>query len=146
MMREKIILTVAITACVLISSCFPKDMKEKMAKAVQESQVMFADQQFKTTLNNIEVFKLRNGYYPDSLREITFTPAFDTAYFNFVEYKRWADKYELNMKVIPKDFDPYPAEFWLGLGCERSNLMDLTVSTEIRKLDSLISQDSSIDF
>jgi hypothetical protein len=126
-----------------LPSCFPKDMKEKMAEAIQQSQVMIADQQFKTAVSNIEVFKLRNGYYPDSLREITFAPAFDTGYFNAVEYTRWADKYELNLKVIPKGFEPYPLEFWKGLGCYRSNVMDLSIiSSGMTKQDSIQNEDS----
>lgn len=104
-------------------SCFPKNMKEEMTKALQESQVVIADQQFKSVLNNIEMFKLRNGYYPDSLGEITFVSDFDKSDFKAVEYINHFDRYELNLKAIPKNMEPYPLEFWNGLGCTRSNLM-----------------------
>lgn len=123
----KFILSAGIASALLLLSCFPKDMKEQMAQAVQKSQVIMAKEQFQRTLTNIEMFKLRHGYYPDSLNEITFVSAFDSSYFRSVEYSRWADKYELNLKVIPAGFEPYPLAFWQGLGCYQSNVMDLTV-------------------
>jgi len=116
----------AITAIVfslVLFSCFPDDMGKQMGEAIAKSNIMMSDMQFKSALNNIELYKLRTGSYPDSLGEITFVSDMDRGNFRMVEYTRLEDKYELNLKVVAKGVEYYPDEFWTGLGCIRSNMM-----------------------
>lgn len=96
-------------------------------RAVQQTM---ADMEFKKALAQIEMHKLRNGHYPDSLQQIRFLSAMDSTMYQYVSYMRIDSGYELNCIMQFPSFDDkgtvkinlhYPAEFWQGLGCVRSN-------------------------
>jgi hypothetical protein len=115
----------------LMTSCIPDDIKDKMNKGMAGAQQMMADWEFKKAISQIELHKLRNGNYPNSLRELKFLSAMDSSMFNFVEYTRRDSVYELNLKMKFSSIDgkeikeihlKYPPEFWKGLGCIKSNV------------------------
>lgn len=116
----------------LMSACIPDNLKEKMNEGMSEAQQMLGDWEFKKALAQIELHKLRSGSYPNSLRELKFLTAMDSSLFHNVEYTRLDSVYELNLKMNFPSFDGkqtqrvilrYPAEFWKGLGCVKSNTM-----------------------
>src|SRR5690348_12662455 len=98
---------------------------------MSNAQQMMADWQFKSSIAQIELHKLRNGRYPNSLSELRFLSAMDSSMIRSIDYTRLDSVYELNLK--PEFFAlqgegirqielKYPAEFWAGLGCVKSNL------------------------
>ena len=90
-----------------------------------DMQRMMADQQFKNTIAQIELHKLRYGTYPASLGDIKFVPAMDSLYkFHDLEYNLLDSGYELNLNIknganVELRF---PDEYWKGLGCVKSNV------------------------
>jgi hypothetical protein len=115
----------------LLSCCVPDNLKEKLNEGIMTGHKMIADQEFKRALANIELHKLRTGSYPVSLSDLKFLSAMDSTMFGYVEYTRLDTAYELNVKMdVPSLTDGtsqklelrYPAEFWNGLGCVRSNV------------------------
>ncbi len=125
---KKIIIAVSIA--LLTFSCIPDNVKEKMAEGMKASQKMFAEHEFKKALSHIELHKLRNGQYPNSLSELQFLTAMDSSIFNTVTYTKIDTAYELNLKFEMHSLDgqaeavrlTLPAEFWDGLGCVKSNV------------------------
>jgi hypothetical protein len=122
---------VALILAIVMSSCVPDNVKEKINEGMMVGHRMLADQEFKRAVGNIELHKLRNGTYPKSLSDLKFLSALDSAMFSFVEYTRLDSVYELNVKIeVPSitEGEPgkidlrYPAEFWNGLGCVKSNV------------------------
>lgn len=140
----KTIYTAAIFFSLSLLSCFPDNIKEQMGEAIKNSQVIFSDMHFKDALHNIELYKLRTGHYPDSLGEITFVSEMDRGSFAMVAYTRLEDKYELNLKAISKEPEYYPDEFWIGLGCIKSNMMKPGTVTGTPLPDSTLAADSVI--
>ena len=117
----------------LMLSCIPDNVKEKMNKQLEFAGQMMADMEFKKAIANIELYKLRNGNYPNSLSELQFLSAMDSSIFQNVEYTRLDTVYELNLNFkLPSFTDKttegvqlhYPPEFWKGLGCVKSNLKE----------------------
>jgi hypothetical protein len=113
----------------LMTACIPDHVKEKMNEGMSNAQLMFADMEFKKALSQIELHKLRNGEYPNSLAELRFLSVFDSSMYNNVQYTKLDSVYELNLKMetmIDDGVKPielkYPDEFWKGLGCVKSNL------------------------
>lgn len=119
-----------ITLLLLMSACIPDNVKEKIVDSVSNMQKMMADMEFKKAIAQIELHKVRNGNYPNSLSELKFLSAMDSSMFSYVEYTRLDAGYELNLAVKlvglngkESNLDlQYPPEFWKGLGCVRSNL------------------------
>ena len=116
-------------ALILLSSCIPDTLKEKMNDGMSMAQTMMADQQFKSAIAQVELHKLRNGVYPNSLSELQFLSAMDSSMFHSIEYAKLDTAYELNINLDMPSFDGskkrihlnYPPEFWRGLGCIKSN-------------------------
>ncbi len=117
----------------LLSSCIPDGMKKELDKNMQFGQRMMTDQYFQRAIGLIEMHKLRHGHYPLTLKRLEYLSFSDSSIFQFVEYKRLDTVYELNAvnvfpnmdgNVNPKVDLKYPAGFWEGLGCVRSNTMD----------------------
>lgn len=114
----------------LLTGCVPDSMKEKINEELANAQEIMGDWEFKKAIAQIELHKLRNGHYPNSLSELQFLSAVDSTIFHRVEYTRLDSVYELNlvMKAASLGGDEeeidlhYPAEFWKGLGCVKSNL------------------------
>ena len=125
------IFLLALIVTALLPSCIPDSLQEKMNEGMALGQNMLADQEFKKAIAQIELHKLRNGSYPASLSDLQFLSAMDSSMFQFIEYARLDSVYELNIKMdFPvigtketKGVDlTYPAEFWKGLGCVKSNV------------------------
>src|SRR5690349_10741594 len=115
----------------IMSACIPGNVKEKMKESMSKVQEMAADMEFKKAIGAIELHKLRNGAYPNSLAELEFLTAFDSSMTAYVEYTRLDSVYELNLKMEFPSLDGketkavalhYPPEFWNGLGCVKSNV------------------------
>ena len=107
------------------------NMKDQLDKQMNEGVKIFADQDFKRAIGQIELHKLRYGNYPNSLSELKFLSVMDSSMLSQVEYQRLDTVYELNLtSSFPKinndgmhEVDlKYPEEFWQGLGCVKSNL------------------------
>lgn len=118
--------TVLLLLC--LTSCIPKEAKDQMKKM----QEMLADQNFKYAIAHIEVYKLRHGEYPPSLNQLEYLSQMDSGLYQFVQYTRLDTAYELDVHYdIVSPFEKtqsegslhYPAEFWKGLGCVKSNAM-----------------------
>jgi hypothetical protein len=112
-------------------SCIPDNLKEQMQEELIQGTKMLADQEFKKAIGQIELHKLRNGSYPSSLSELRFLTAMDSSIFNYADYRKIDSVYELNLKMELPSLDGkkketveihYPAEFWKGLGCVKSNV------------------------
>lgn len=115
----------------LLSSCIPDSVREKMDEGMKFGQEMLADQEFKKAIALIELHKLRNGSYPNSLSELEYLSAMDSSMFNSVQYVRHDSGYELNLTLEFPSFNgngitkvdlDYPPGFWEGLGCVKSNI------------------------
>ena len=113
-----------------LSSCIPDRLKEKVDEGIAEAQKILADQEFKKAIAQVEMHKLRNGQYPNSLSELKFLAPMDSTIFTSTEYTKLDSGYELNIKMdfpsfndgMKKEIDlHYPPEFWQGLGCVKSN-------------------------
>jgi len=90
----------------------------------QEADAKFGDQHFKTVIALVELHKLRNGAYPESLQDLRFVGDWDAIALTSVDYKRVGGGYELNVTRgwVGQPQLTYPAEFWRGLGLVKSNL------------------------
>ena len=62
------ILSIALLS--LMVSCIPENLKNELDTGMAKAQYMFADQEFKKAIAHIELHKLRNGSYPNSLSEL----------------------------------------------------------------------------
>lgn len=117
-MKRTYILSVMLILSVLIVGCFPKEFKDNANK-------QFGDQYFKTAIALIELHKVRNGDYPDTLGDLEYLGDWDKMIFNSVEYTKLDEGYELDLKQgwvdKPENLD-YPEEFWKGLGLRKSNM------------------------
>lgn len=120
-----------VTIIFLLSGCIPDNLKEKMNEGMANAQQMLGDWEFKKAIAQIELHKLRNGSYPNSLSELKFLSPMDSSMFTNVEYTRLDSVYELNLKMEFPSLTgketkrinlQYPPEFWKGLGCARSNV------------------------
>ncbi|MBL7833270.1 MAG: hypothetical protein JNK18_04920 [Cyclobacteriaceae bacterium] len=116
----------------ILPSCFPADLKEKMNDQMNKMQITIADQAFRGMLGEIELHKLRTGKYPASLSDLQFLNSFDSAHLSSVEYHLLDSGYELNLNMKAATLNgkqtnivlSYPKEFWHGLGCIKSNLKE----------------------
>ncbi|MBK8285095.1 MAG: hypothetical protein IPK97_09530 [Ahniella sp.] len=91
----------------------------------KQADARFGDQHFKTAISLIELHRVRTGTYPSTLADLKFTGEWDQIALSSVEYKRLESGYELNVVrgwVAQPDLK-YPAEFWMGLGLKKSNLL-----------------------
>jgi hypothetical protein len=95
----------------------------------EEANAKFGDQHFKTAVALIELYNVRYGSYPASLKELKFTGDWDGIALNSVVYHRLGNGYQLNVVNgwvgAPKL--SYPPEFWQGLGIRESNVGGLLV-------------------
>lgn len=117
MKKLKYIFTVLLITT-LISSCFPDDFKENANKT-------FGDQHFKTAIALIELHKLREGEYPEKLKDLKYTGTWDNIIYRSVRYTKLENGYELDLikgwSGKPDNLK-YPKQFWNGLGLVKSNL------------------------
>ncbi|WP_343747407.1 hypothetical protein [Fluviicola sp.] len=117
----KSLLAIILLSVVTLSSCNMKGFK----KLEEESNKAFGDQHFKTAISLIELHKVRTGSYPESLDSLKYLGDWDQIVYGSVKYKKLVDGYELDLTKgwigKPKTLK-YPADFWKGLGCKKSNL------------------------
>jgi len=94
-------------------------------KVREQANQTFGDQHFKTAISLIELYKVREGKYPESLDSLKYLGDWDKIIFTSVSYKKLEDGYELDLTNgwvgKPKDLE-YPDDFWKGLGLKKSNL------------------------
>ena len=110
-------------------SCIPENAKREFEQQWAEVQKMTADREFKTGIAFIELHKVRYGSYPESEKDLTFTNPMDTSIWRSLTYKKLENGYELDLQKnsvsMSGELSPlllkYPADFWKGLGCVRSN-------------------------
>ena len=123
--------TLILTVICFMSACIPNNFKDQMNEGMLDAQKIMADWAFQNAIAQIELHKLRNGHYPASLSELKFLSRMDSSMSNNVDYTRLDSVYELNLKmkyfsVAGKEGNTielkYPPEFWVGLGCVKSNL------------------------
>lgn len=114
-----------------MSACIPDSVKDRIDDGVSKAGLMMADMQFKNAIANIELHRLRNGSYPNSLSDLKFLTAMDSSMDHSVEYTRLDTVYELNLKMTFQSLQSndtkkidlhYPPAFWKGLGCVKSNV------------------------
>lgn len=121
-MNKNIIALLA--ASIMMASC---GMRQKVEEAQTEAFQMLADQNFKTSLSLIELYKVRYGIYPVSLDSITFISSLDESALTSVKYERLDTGYRLDMADgfmgKQKSIITYPPEFWQGTGVKQSNLL-----------------------
>jgi hypothetical protein len=102
----------------LTQQCVFDNMKE-------EANQKFGDQHFKTAIALIELHKIREGSYPETLKDLKYTGDWDQIVFSSVTYKKLDSGYELNLIrgwISKPNNLVYPDEFWKGLGLQKSNL------------------------
>ena len=85
----------------------------------------FGDQHLKTAISLIELHKIREGEYPESLSDLKYIGDWDKIGFSSVKYTKLISGYELDVVNgflgKPENLE-YPDDFWNGLGLEKSNL------------------------
>ena len=120
-----------IVMVLLLKSCLTENKLSEIEILYQKNLNKIADRDFKTTIGLIELHKLRNKSYPNSLQELNFLNYFDSIAIRDMEYIKVQNGYILN--IMP-DFNlqgdsigmanlEYPKEFWQGLGIKGSNLL-----------------------
>lgn len=118
---ERYLKIIIISLLVIISvGCNFEGMRE-------QANQQFGDQHFKTAISLIELHKVREGEYPNTLRDLKYVGDWDKIIFNSVKYKRLDTGYELDLVngwVGTPDDLQYPEEFWRGLGLVKSNLKE----------------------
>jgi hypothetical protein len=84
----------------------------------------FGDQNFKTAIALIELYRVRHGTYPAKLSDLDFSGGWDALALNSVAYRRLDNGYELNITRgwVGKPTLAYPAAFWKGLGLRATNV------------------------
>jgi type II secretory pathway pseudopilin PulG len=84
----------------------------------------FGDQNFKTAIALIELYRVRHGVYPSSLADLDFVGDWDRIALNSVRYERLADGYDLDVVRgwVGAPTLSYPRDFWKGLGLRHSNV------------------------
>lgn len=101
------------------------DIKNEINKMEEQSDQAFGDQHFKTAISLIELHKVRNGKYPDNLDSLKYLGDWDPMIRSSVYYAKLKEGYQLDLvkgvHAKPKNLR-YPAAFWQGLGCVKSNL------------------------
>ena len=111
-------LTFVAIITIIMTGCFPDGFKEQANK-------QFGDQHFKTAICLIELHKIREGEYPQSLDSLKYLGDWDKIIFSSVKYTKLDKGYELDLTNgfmgKPEDLS-YPDSFWKGLGLQKSNL------------------------
>lgn len=103
----------------VISSC-------ELADFTKKADLKIAVLTFKNAISNIELYKIRHGYYPVTLDSLEF---FQETEINFgsLNYKRLENGYKLFITVpFANDTLNYPKEFWKGLGIKETNVIRYT--------------------
>jgi len=117
-MKKNIQLTTFLVIILMMISCMSDGFKER-------ANQKFGDQHFKTAISLIELHKIREGEYPETLKNLKHTGDWDEIIFSSVEYEKLDEGYELNLVngwVGKPENLSYPEDFWEGLGLVKSNM------------------------
>jgi hypothetical protein len=86
----------------------------------RQADNMFGDQDLKTAVALIELYKVRHGSYPARLADLDFMGDWDRIILNTVHYYPNADRSAYFVEVaqgwIGRPHVSYPPEFWQGAG------------------------------
>ena len=110
----KLILT--IICAIILTSCGLQD------EFVKESMDKFDDQAYKDAIALVELYKLRNGFYPESLDDIEFAGAWDMIKQQNMKYSVRENGYTLVVGSKKSDDAKYPEKFYRGLGLIRDSI------------------------
>ena len=118
MIKNLIRLTCALSFFIIVAGCFPEGFEE-------QANQKFGDQHFKTAIALIELHKVREGEYPESLDDLKHLGDWDQIVFVSVKYQKVGEGYQLDLTKGWNDKPQklqYPDDFWKGLGLVKSNL------------------------
>ncbi len=89
-----------------------------------QMDAQFGDQNFKTAIALVELYKVRHGTYPASLDDLDYLGQWDPIYIRGVKYRRVGKGYELDIERgwVGKPTLSYPPGFWHGLGLVATNV------------------------
>jgi len=89
-----------------------------------QADAKFGDQNFKTAVALIELYRLRHGAYPENLGDITFAGDWDAIALTSVRYQHLENGYELDIVHgwVGQPQLSYPPEFWKNLGIVKTNV------------------------
>jgi len=84
----------------------------------------FGTQNFVSAVSIIELHKLRNGEYPESLKDLEFLGDWDGIWLSAVRYEKSGDGYNLFLERgwAGKPSLEFPVKFKQGLGIKDSNV------------------------
>ena len=84
----------------------------------------FGTQNFVPAVSIIELHKIRNGEYPESLKELEFLGDWDSIWLSAVRYEKTSDGYNLYVERgwAGKPSLEFPIKFKQGLGIKDSNV------------------------
>lgn len=118
-MSKIISFTLILSLILLLSSCIPD--------GIEHANQKFGDQHFKTAISLIELHKVREGDYPQTLDSLKYIGDWDRIIFGSVKYTKLNNGYELDLingwVGKPEELN-YPQSFWRGLGLVKSNIKD----------------------
>ena len=92
----------------------------------------FGNQNFVSAVSMIEMHRLRNGEYPETLKDLEFLGNWDGIWLSAVRYQRNGDGYDLFVERgwAGKPKLSYPERFKQGLGIKLSNVTWQAPSSE----------------
>lgn len=117
---------------VLLAGCFPDLDSPKVQQQVADMRRRMAVDQFDRAIAQIELYKLRHGTYPDTWDAGDTLERLLPHDRAALSYAKVDSGYALDLmpdKVLPIGLHAdslsitFPAAYWEGLGCRRSNLM-----------------------
>lgn len=122
-MKRTVNLTSTLLVMLTVAGCIPERFKE-------QANQQFGDQHFKTAIALVELHKLREGEYPQTLNDLKYVGDWDRIIFSSVKYTKLDDGYELDLingwMGKPEELE-YPDDFWKGLGLVKSNMKKIAV-------------------
>jgi len=88
----------------------------------------FGRQNFVSAVAIIELHKLRNGKYPENLKELEFLGDWDQIWLSSVRYEKNGDGYNLYLERgwVGKPTLEFPVKFKQGLGIKNTNVKWVT--------------------
>ena len=122
-MKKKLLIAVAVVASLLVMVGFvAMTAKQVLDMGFHRGpDAMFGEQHLVTTVAHVELHKLRNGRYPDSLQDLEHTGNWDSIALQSTYYGANDDGSAYCVKLmrgwigVPEELDLAPG-FWDGLG------------------------------
>lgn len=100
---------------------------------VPHADKTFGTQNFVSAVSLIELHKVRNGVYPDSLDDLEFLGAWDAIWLNSVRYEKQLDGYDLFVERgwVNEPNLSFPITFKKGLGIKDTNVLWESADTSL---------------